>query len=170
MLRDMNRSKGWLVAAVLLALPVAGSARDLNAQDESFVRNAWMTSMAEFKLGKLAEKRGQSKFVRQFGTMMATHHKTAYEQAAQLAKAEMIELPKGLDKEHQDLYKKLSGLRGSSFDKAYKAAMFKGHREAYASFTDAGKNASNSNVKNFAIRYTPIIAMHLEALQTGKLM
>lgn len=166
----MNRSKAWLIATVLAILPATGITGELNSQDKAFVKNAWSMSVAEFKLGKLAEKRGQSKFVRQFGTMMTNHHKTAYEEAAQLAKVEKLDLPSGMDGEHQALYKKLSGLRGSAFDKAYKAAMFKGHRMAYDAFVDAGKNAANSNVKNYAMRYTPVIATHLEALQSGKLM
>lgn len=166
----MNRTKALFVAAVMAIGAVTAIARELNAKDEGFVKQAWMTSTAEFKLGKLAEKRGQSKFIRKFGTMMATHHKTAAEEAKLLAQAEKIELPKGLDSKHQALYNRLSKLRGSAFDREYKAAMFKGHREAYDAFVKARKDSSNSNVKNYAERYTPLIEMHLQALQSGKLM
>lgn len=162
--------RAFAICLATLASVTSALAREITAQDQAFVKQAWIANKAELMLGKLAEKRGRSKFVRQFGTMMAKHHKTANEQLVQLAKAENIDLPMKLDKKHQDLYAKLSGLRGAAFDREYKAAMFKGHREVYDKFTQARREASNSNVKNYAERYTPIIAMHLECLQNGKIM
>jgi putative membrane protein len=165
----MRAFKSVAIATLLVALPVA-QAWELSSSDAQFLTNAYQSNMAEFKLGKLAEKRGGTKFIRQFGTMMAKNHKTSMEEAAQLAKAEKLELPKGVNSNQQALYNRLSKLRGSSFDREYKAAMFKSHRASYDAFVKARKDASNSNVKNFAERYTPVIQGHLEALQSGKIM
>lgn len=156
--------------ATVMAVSAFCAAGEVTAKEADFVKKTWIANHADFMMGKLAEKRGSSKFVRQFGTMMSKHHKTANEDLTQLAKSEMIELPTKLDERHQTLYAKLSKLRGSAFDRAYKAAMFKGHREAYDMLVKCRQEAENSNVKNYATRYEPIVALHLKALQSGKLM
>jgi len=166
----MNRIKASLFVTVLAVGSASAMARDLNASDGAFVKNAWMSSTASFKLGKLAEKRGSTKFIRQFGTMMTNHHKTAAEEARQLAKAEKFDLPDSFGSKYQTLYSRLSKLRGKAFDREYKEAMVLEHRWSYDAFVNARKNASNNNVKNFAERYTPFLQMHLESLQSGKLM
>lgn len=166
----MNRFKAGALATVFAVCTASAMARDLSSDDGSFVRNAWMSSTASFKLGKLAEKRGSSKFIRQFGTMMTNHHKTAAEEARQLAKTEKFKLPDGFDRKYQTLYARLSKLRGAAFDREYKEAMILEHRWSYDAFVQARKSATNTNVKNFAERYTPFLQMHLQALQSGKLM
>jgi putative membrane protein len=155
-----------LAVTVAIAMAAPGQVPE---GDLKFMKEACIGNMSEVMLGKLAQKNGGSKFVVGFGKMMVKDHSTALQQLKQLAKAEKVELPAKVDAKHKALYDKLAKLHGSAFDKAYKHDMILDHREDVAAFNKMSKDAENSNVKNYAARYAPIIEMHLKALATGDL-
>lgn len=159
---------GAISALSLTAQPELGTAPK-TASDQAFLKEACVGNMAEVQLGKLAQKNGESKFIVGFGRMMVKDHSVCLEEIKQLAKTEKVDLPKGLDAKHKSLIARLSKLHGAAFDKVYKREMIMDHRMDVAAFRKMSKEAENSNVKNFAMKYTPIVEMHLKSLVTGDL-
>jgi putative membrane protein len=137
-------------------------------QDIRFAKEAAMINMAEVKLGGLAVDRGSSAFVKKFGQMMQHDHTAAQNELKQLAADNKITLPTKLDAKHQAVYNKLARLKGAAFDRAYKAEMMKGHKEALNKFRLEAKNGQDAEIKAYAARNAPIVQTHLQILQTGK--
>src|SRR5437764_1293549 len=87
-----------------------------NAQDRLFVQQAAIGGMAEVGLGRLAEQRGQSGAVKDFGRRMVQDHGKANDQLAKVAHAGNIPLPQTLDSEHRMMQEQLDNLSGDASD------------------------------------------------------
>jgi len=96
--------------------------------DTTFASKAAVGGMAEVALGKMAESKGASKAVKEFGSMMVMDHGKANAELISIAKAKNITLPAGLDAENQAKSDSLSKL-SRDFDKAYVQAMVEGHQK-----------------------------------------
>ena len=91
----------------------------VNADDSKFATAAANGGMAEVALGKLAQEKGASQQVKDFGAMMVTDHSKANNELMAIAKAKNITLPATVDAEHQKKMDDLQKLSGKDFDKAY---------------------------------------------------
>jgi putative membrane protein len=103
-----------------------GIARD----DRDFVHHMLETGMAEVELGRMAQTRGTSTEVKQFGRQMVEDHSRAADQLERLANEHRLQPDApNIDREHQDLIDRLSKLSGAEFDRAYIDAMVDGHQD-----------------------------------------
>ncbi len=167
----MNRARTMLAAILIAAVATGGTAplKAVNAKDRHFMRAATMGNIAEIKLGELAAMRGNSQFIRAYGKRMSKDHGVALQELRQLGKTEKVSLPKSMAPEHRAAWKHLSGLKGEAFDNAYKVHMMEDHNKAIALYKATSKNAANSNVRNYASKYAPIVEMHHMMLKDGKM-
>lgn len=167
----MNRARTIFAAVLIAAIATGGAAplKGVTAKDRHFMRAAAMGHIAEIKLGELAATRGNSKFVRDYGKRMAKDHAVALQELRQLGRTEKVQLPKSMSAEHRQAWRHLSGLKGDAFDNAYKKHMMEDHQKALPLFQMTAKKASNSNVRNYAMKYTPIVEMHHMMLKDGKM-
>jgi putative membrane protein len=133
----------------------------LNSADRRFVTEAAMGGMAEVELGRLAAERGASDAVKQFGQRMVDDHSSANTELMQLATAKGITLATTLDAKHQAMVKKMSGLSGAAFDRAYAKEMVKDHNKAVALFQSAAQRGADTDLKAFAQKTLPTLQEHL---------
>lgn len=159
-----------VTAAFALALPLLAAAaqKGISQAEVNFLRNAWHGHTAEIQMGQLAQEKGKSSFVINFGKMMKKDHGSALDELKERARAVGVDLPTKLGASHQAHYDMLASYSGDAFDRQYKAHMLKDHKKDYAAFSKMAQKAKNSNVKSYAMKYAPVVKMHLTALKTGQ--
>lgn len=137
----------------------------VNADDAKFATAAANGGMAEVNLGKLAQEKGTSQKVKDFGAMMVTDHSKANDELKALAKNKGIALPLVVGADEQKEYDELSKKSAADFDKAYVSKMIDGHKKAVSLFEDAAKNCKDPDLKAFATNTLPTVKAHLELIK-----
>ena len=150
--------------AVALAL-VGGGAMAASPQDATFVNQAAIGGMAEVQAGKLAEARGESAPVKQFGAMMVAEHTPNNEMLTKLAASKSLTPPAQPDAQHQAELKQLQAAPQGSFDKAYITAQVAGHQQMAAVMQQQIASGTDPELKAFAQKTLPVVQMHLQHAQ-----
>jgi|GraSoi_2013_40cm_1033754.scaffolds.fasta_scaffold10122_3 putative membrane protein len=142
-------------------------ARRANApySDEVFLRNAAEGSLAEIKLGQLAEEKAESPEVKTFAKRMVEDHTKALEEVKQIAAQESINLPTDLSHKDAQTYDRLAKLSGPEFDRAYAQEMVKDHQKDISEFKRGETAAEKPALKQFAQHELPTLQSHLELAQ-----
>ncbi len=130
--------------------------------DEAFVKEAAERGMAEVRLGKLAQNRGTSEAVRNFGKMMVTDHQKANDELKQLAQRKNIFVPAGVPNDMQKDHDDLSGKSAADFDEAFMKKMIRDHEATIALFKRAVDKGTDADLKSWAARTLPTLEQHLE--------
>jgi putative membrane protein len=133
--------------------------------DHQFARKAAQGGMAEVKLGQLAQDKGQSDAVKDFGKRMVDDHSKANDELESTVAQENIRLPKNLSAHDQATYDRLSKLSGAEFDKAYARDMVMDHKKDIAEFKQEANNGQDPQIKNFASQTLPVLQDHLKMAQ-----
>jgi len=118
--------------------------------------------MAEVKLGQLAQEKGSSQAVKDFGKRMVDDHSKANDELKQAASKDNITVPSDVSKADQAKYDRLSKLSGESFDRAYAREMVSDHQKDVAEFQKEAKSGKNDSVKSFAAKTAPTLEDHLK--------
>jgi len=156
----------WAVLAHQENTPSTGMQRaKAHYTDEVFVRDAAEGSMAEVKLGQLAEEKAQAPEVKNFGKKMVEDHSKALEEIKQLGSKEGINMPTNISHKDSETYNRLSKLSGPEFDRAYSQEMVKDHQKDIAEFKKGETSAQKPDVKEFAQKTLPTLQSHLELAQ-----
>lgn len=158
----------WAVLAHQGNTPSAqkqGAHRTTGPSDEKFMRDAAEGGVSEIDLGKLAQEKGQSPEVKEFGKRMVEDHSKANEELKQLATREHINLPTNVYRKDADLHRRLQKLSGPAFDKAYADAMVKDHEEDIATFKQEASSGQKSSLQQFAQQTLPTLEAHLKDAQ-----
>src|SRR6476661_3719494 len=134
----------------------------LSSRDKNFVLQAAQTGMLEVQLGKLAVERGSSARVKEYGQEMVNEHTQANQELMQLAMQKGVELPTEMSSQNKALTDRLSGLSGTSFDKAYKQAMIESHNQAIALFQAQSQQGQDPELKGWATKLLPNLQAHLQ--------
>ena len=129
--------------------------------DRSFALAANSGGLAEVKLGRLAQQKGQSEKVKAFGERMAMDHGKAGGDLKQAAEKSGIRLPAGMNRKDQEVCQRLAKLEGPAFDQAYAEAMVKDHEEDVAAFEREAAGGQDPSIKDFARRTLPTLQEHL---------
>lgn len=118
--------------------------------------------------GKLAESKASSKEVQAFARQMVTDHTNSNKQASDLTrklkvKPEDNPTSRGLKANGEDMQKKLKGMKGKDFDKAYIDNEVTFHQTVLDSIDKTLlPSARNDELKELITKTRPIIAAHLE--------
>jgi putative membrane protein len=148
--------------------PATGNANaksSLDAGERKFVETAAHDGMAEVMMGQLAQQKGQSQAVKDFGSRMVTDHGKANDELKTLAASKGITLPASTDKSHMKDHEKMSKLSGDKFDKEYCEHMTKEHKKDVKEFEKQAKNAKDADVRAFAAKTLPVLQEHLKMAQ-----
>jgi putative membrane protein len=130
---------------------------------QSFAKQAATIGQAEIELGQLALQKTQDSGVRSYAQRMVKDHQAAAAKLEEIAARDDLELPQGLDAEHQALKEKLATLNGPTFDREYSKAMVKGHDMAVALFESASQAPQMTPaLKEFAAATLPTLKEHLD--------
>ncbi len=132
------------------------------AADRKFMDNAAQGGMAEVELGQLAQEKGQSQEVKDFGKKMVDDHTQANDQLKQLASQKGVTLPTDLNVKDKATKAKLEKLSGDQFDQAYMRDMLTDHKKDVAEFQKESKSASDPELKSWAGQTLPTLQGHLK--------
>jgi putative membrane protein len=168
----MNKITGQRLAqlsAPLLFLTFGGaSAQEIalaqDTPDAKFLTDAVRGDLAEVKLGELAQQRGESEGVREFGEMLVEDHSKAMKQTAELAKDLNVVPPAQPTAEQTQKHDALARLSGAEFDRQFAAEMVKGHQEEIAKY-ERQAQSGDSKVAKLAEDLLPTLEQHLAAAQ-----
>ena len=133
--------------------------------DTDFAKDAAQGGLAEVKLGELAQQKGSSDAVKDFGKRMVEDHTQANDKLKAVASQENMKLPQTLNKHDQKTYDKLSQLSGTEFDRAYARDMVRDHKNDVAAFQQEANGGQDRAVRNFALQTLPTLQDHLKMAQ-----
>jgi len=163
-MKSINRL-AFSVALFSFALFSGGSAfaqsTGSEAPDATFVRKAASGGIAEVKLGQLAQEKGSSSAVKEFGKRMENDHSKAGDRLKNVASKNNIAVPEEMDKKDQATYDHLSKLSETEFDRVYAQHMVTDHEEDIEEFKNEASSGKNPDVKSFASKTLPTLQDHL---------
>ncbi|HZK65450.1 MAG TPA: DUF4142 domain-containing protein [Puia sp.] len=122
--------------------------------------------MMEVQLGKVAQEKGVSQRVKDFGAMMVKDHSEANDKLKTIASTLNIALPDSVSDDTKKEIDKLKMKKGRDFDKAYVDMMLDDHKKDIADFRKCADNCSDSSIKAFASNTLPTLEKHLDSVQS----
>ena len=128
----------------------SGQTHGATADARYFAEKAGYAGNAEVKLGQLAAERAQSPAVKDFAQMMIRDHSKGGAELKQAVSKHDVQMPAGLDAEHQKLFDRLSQLRGAEFDREYMKAMVDGHEKVKSMLSDRTRSDRGAVSRNRA--------------------
>lgn len=173
----MRRTAATAIGIVALAgmalAPVQGSAQQAKAagpDDPTIVAIFDAANTADIETGKLAAERGASKEVRDFGAMLARDHEAVRTMGRDLAKKLGVTPTPPKDgasaKAHDAAMKRLGGLEGAAFDRAFlrhEVAFHKAVIEAIQ--TTLMPAIDNAELRTLVEKVAPAFQAHMVAAQ-----
>ena len=133
-----------------------------NQNDRLFVQVATIGGNAEVAFGQLAEQKGRSPAVRDFGHQMAADHGKANQQLMQLAKAANLPQPGEPDEEHKAMHRQLDQSGGADFDLVYIRGQVADHQKTAQLLEWEIGSGQDPQLKAFASQALPIVLRHLQ--------
>jgi putative membrane protein len=153
-----------VVLAVTLALPVLAFGATKSA-DGPFFKHAAEAGIFEVEAGKLAQSKGNTQAVKDFGALMVKDHSDANAKLQAIADAEDVKLPKDSSVTQMADKTKLEVLTGETFDKSYIKNQIKAHRETIALLKKEIASGTDPQAKSFASDVLPTIEGHLAKIR-----
>ncbi len=148
--------------ALMLSLPMIALAA--SNPDASFYKNAAEGGIAEVDAGHLAQDKGNSQQVKDFGAMMVKDHTAANEKLQTLASSKGVTLPTSAGVGQMATKAKLNVLTGDTFDKSYVKNQIAAHRQTIALFRKEISSGQDADAKAFATATLPTVRAHLKAI------
>lgn len=132
----------------------------LAAEGDSFLKEAIQGNLGEVKVGALAQQKGTSRAVKDFGATLEKDHAAANRKAISAAQSLGMSPPNEPGPEQKKVYQKLAGLSGQQFDQQFVAAMVEDHRKDIKKYSaEAGK--SDGQASSYAQQVLPDLRKHL---------
>jgi putative membrane protein len=155
------------VGVTALLLSAGGGATSAAAQqakslssDSLFILKAASVGLLQVKLAELAEKKGSSPAVVEFGKRMGTEYSKTNEEFKAAAKQAAFAAPVML-RQDQQILDRFKGTGRSSFDKAYMGEMVRQHNEEVKLFQQESASGRVQSLKQLASRMLPEIEQRL---------
>jgi putative membrane protein len=157
-------TRSRLLAVGVSALLSGSLAWAAGQNEQHFVKEAIQGNLAEVDVGNLAQQKGASQGVKDFGAMLAKDHAAANEKAEQAAATLGVTSPSQPSAKQKALYKKLSALSGEQFDRQFIKSMVKDHEEDIAKY-EKESNSGTGAAAEYAKAILPDLHKHLETAQ-----
>jgi putative membrane protein len=151
---------GLFLSAALGSSPAAAQQPKSLASDSVFIQRASSAGLLQVKLGQLAEKKGTSPAVVEFGKRMVTDYSKANEELKAAAKVAGFPAP-ALLRQDQQIFDRFNGKGRSSFDKAYMAQMVAQQNEEVRLFKGESAGGRVQSLKQLAARMLPEMEQRL---------
>jgi putative membrane protein len=148
--------------ALMLVLPVAAFAA--SNPDASFYKNAAEGGIFEVDAGHMAQEKGNSQQVKDFGAMMVKDHTAANDKLQSIASSKKITLPTSASVAQMATEAKFKLLSGETFDKSYVKSQVSAHRKTIALFQKEASSGRDSDAKAFASATLSTLRSHLKAI------
>lgn len=158
-----------IIAASVLALAAsAASAQSSGPNDAQIAAIVVTANQVDIDAGKLAVSKSTDKSVKEFAQRMITDHTGVNQAATDLVtklkvKPEENSTSKGLQKSGDETLKRLSGLKGAAFDKAYVDNEVTYHQTVLDALDKTLiPSAKNAELKALLVKVRPAFVAHLD--------
>ena len=131
--------------------------------DQAFLTDAIKGDNGEIALGQMAQQKGASQDVKDFGQTLVTDHTNAKQQAAALAQQAGMTVPDGMKDEQTAEQTKLEGLTGAAFDKEFARFSVDAHQKDIAKFQQQANGTGPT--ADLAKQTLPVLQKHLQVAQ-----
>jgi putative membrane protein len=118
------------------------------------------SNQMEIEAGKLAQEKGQSKGVKDYGKMLVKDHTAADKKVTSVAKQLKVELTAPSPEMKHDKLEKARSLSGAEFDKAFTEAMVEDHKTDVQEATEARDKTTNPQLKKLLTEVVPKLEKH----------
>ena len=157
-----------VIASVFVLAASVASAQSAAPSDAQISGIVVTANTVDIDAGKLAQKMSKNKEVVKFGKHMVTDHTGVNKQATALVKKlkvkpEDSDTSKSLKDGGEANIKKLKGLKGAEFDKAYVENEVTYHQAVIDALDKTLiPNAKNAELKDLLVKVKPAFVAHLE--------
>lgn len=162
----MRQEKNMRNLAGVMALMALSGAALADSVDAAFYKKAAEGGIFEVEAGNLAQQKGTSQSVKDFGAMMVKDHGAANEKLSSLAASKNIGLPTSASVPQMATETKLKVLSGGTFDKSYIKSQVKAHQATIALFKKEASSGEDPEAKAFASATLPTLRAHLKQINT----
>lgn len=132
--------------------------------DQPFLTDAIKGDNGMIALGQLAQQKGGTDAVKNFGQTLETDHAAGKQQASDLAQQAGMAVPTGMTDMATQAKQKLAGLSGAAFDKAFIPMMIDDHTKDIAKFENQAQS-SDIQTAQLAQQTLPTLRKHLQIAQ-----
>jgi putative membrane protein len=140
---------------------------NVNAADAEFVRDISADHHLEIDLGQLAQRKGRSSAVKEFGQRMVADHSTMENQWTAMATNNGVQVG-GYGRVRGKKLTRLEKLSGREFDRAYMTTEIQNHQDYLKYLRKEGRGAQSAAVRNMVSQHLPNLEQHLSlAKQVG---
>ncbi len=153
-----------LLALTALVVPLIAYAAE-GTPDASFLKSAAEGGTAEVQDGMLAQDKGSSQAVKDFGAEMVKDHTAGNEKVQSLAASKDVKLPDHASMMQMAEHKKLDALSGKSFDDQYIKGQVTAHRETIKLFRKEASSGKDPQVRDLAKEMLPTLERHLRKIE-----
>lgn len=152
------------LAGVLVATGAMAQTKQADKDSQTFIKAAIQGDIAEVEVGKLAQEKGQSDAVKQYGAMLMKDHGEHKAKAEAIATQLGVTPPTGSSVGEKLTYAKLKVLSGAMFDRSFAKSMVKDHQDDIKEYQ---KESSKSDAAGQLAKETlSVLRKHLEAAQS----
>jgi len=152
------------LAGALAATGATAQTKQADKDSQKFIKAAIEGDIAEVDIGKLAQEKGESDAVKQFGAMLVKDHGAHKAKAEQVANELGVTPPTGSSFSSKATYTKLKLLSGASFDRSFAKSMVKDHEEDIKEYK---KESSKTDAAGQLAKETlPVLQKHLQTAQS----
>jgi putative membrane protein len=137
-------------------------ARPENSEDVEFLLDALKMSLAEVRLGELAQRRSQRPAVRDYGHALVTDHTQTAAEIERMLMTLNVTAPEA-SPEDETRHAALAKLSGAEFDEAFARASIAAHERALESYGAETHANPNKQLAEFAAKTRPMLERHLAA-------
>lgn len=130
--------------------------------EQRFMVEAYMGNLAEVAFGQLAQQRGQSQGVKDFGQKLIDDHAAANAKVGQYLDDQQVQRPIHVPLAALNSFTKLSEASDQDFDKVFAKELTKEHEKDIASYQKWAKSAKNEEVRSYINETLPALKDHLK--------
>jgi len=152
------------IALSLAAAQDAGAAPNANGTEstEQLIAGVTRTDMYQVQAGKIAETKGQSSGVKDFGKTMVTDHTAMSAQMKHLFEATKTKIPTELDARGKRMIADLNAASPADFDKLYLSQQQTAQAAELTMLSAYAEGGESSDIKPAAAKNVPVVRAHLD--------
>jgi putative membrane protein len=151
------------IAAAFVLAASAAHAQSPDRASQKFIKSAIQGNYAEVDVGNLAQEKGASDAVKQYGGMLVKDHSEANEKAKQVATQLGVTPPTGASVTQKAKYLKLKVLSGATFDRTFVSDMVRDHQTDINAYQNQARKTDPAGM--LAKETLPTLRHHLEVAQ-----
>jgi putative membrane protein len=145
------------------------SGDDMADADREFVRDIAAAHVMEIRLGQLAQKKGRTRAVKEFGERLVTDYTRLQKRWTSMASRAGFKPGMGMGDNRREKVDRVEKLSGKAFDRAFIETVIETHQANVNYLQKEGRAADAGTVRRHAADDLPIWQQHLRtARQIGK--